>query len=143
MPTCGKAIWPSLEMFKARHSDESATRNPLCASSRTWGIQRFARNDVYHPPLSKKFLGIQTLSTPTCSPRAEFFANPVQTNQRVKLLWIGAGVVVQIIGDGARRLSEMPKVSGIQHKFHEREGGHTWINRRRYFHDFSQTLFWD
>lgn len=30
---------------------------------------------------------------------------------------------------------------GIQYVYHESEGGHTWINWRRYFADFAPRLF--
>ena len=47
----------------------------------------------------------------------------------------------QIIGDQARKLSGVLKRHGIRHEFHETEGGHTWINWRRYFCDLAQRLF--
>ncbi len=72
---------------------------------------------------------------------AEFFAIPDRSNELVKLLWIAAGSDDQSIGDGARRLSETLKSRGIRHEFHETDGGHTWINWRRYLYDFLQKLF--
>jgi enterochelin esterase-like enzyme len=70
-----------------------------------------------------------------------FFGDPDRTNQMVRLFYVAAGEDDQIIGDGARRLSETLTRRGIRHEFHETEGGHTWINWRRYFYDFAQKLF--
>lgn len=74
---------------------------------------------------------------------ADFFADPDRTNRLVKLFWIAAGENDRTITDGARRLSETLKRRGIRHEFHETAGGHTWINWRRYLHNFLQLLFWD
>lgn len=72
---------------------------------------------------------------------AGFFADPDTTNQLVKLFYVAAGEDDAIIGDGARRLSATLARHGIRHEFHETPGGHTWINWRRYLHDFAQKLF--
>ena len=72
---------------------------------------------------------------------ASFFADPNQSNARVKLFYLAAGANDQIIGDGARKLSEMLNRHGIRHEFNQTEGGHTWINWRRYFYEFVQKLF--
>ena len=72
---------------------------------------------------------------------ANFFSDPDRTNELVKLFWIAAGEDDQIITDGARRLSETLKRGGIQHKFNETAGGHTWINWRQYLYEFAQLLF--
>ena len=75
------------------------------------------------------------------SRNADFFADPTRSNAQVRLLYIAAGDNDQIIGDGARQLSAVLQEHEIQHEFHESEGGHTWINWRRYFYDFAQRLF--
>jgi enterochelin esterase-like enzyme len=72
---------------------------------------------------------------------AKFFADSDQTNKLVKLFWIGVGKNDQTVTDGPRKLSELLKQRGIQHEFHETEGGHTWINWRQYLRDFAQLLF--
>lgn len=72
-----------------------------------------------------------------------FFANPDQSNDKVKLFWIAAGDNDQIIGDQARKLSAAFNRRGIRHEFHESAGGHTWINWRHYLYDFLQLLFRD
>ena len=70
-----------------------------------------------------------------------FFANPDETNKRLKLFWIACGNNDQTVTDGPRRLSELLKRKGIKHEFHETDGGHTWINWRLYLRDFAQMLF--
>ena len=72
---------------------------------------------------------------------AAFFARPAETNRLLRLFWIGAGKNDQTVTDGPRRLSELLARRGIQHEFHESEGGHTWINWRRYLRDFVPRLF--
>ena len=72
---------------------------------------------------------------------ARFFANPTQSNAMVKLFYLAAGNNDPLIGEGARKLSEALTQHGIRHEFHESEGGHTWINWRRYFYDFAKRLF--
>ncbi len=72
---------------------------------------------------------------------AQFFANPAQTNQQLKLFWIGAGNNDTVVTDGPRKLSELLARHDIRHVFHETDGGHTWINWRHYLNDFAQLLF--
>ena len=72
---------------------------------------------------------------------AKFFANPAETNRMLKLFWIGVGSNDLTVTDGPRKLDELLTRRGIQHQFHESEGGHTWINWRHYLHDFAPLLF--
>lgn len=72
---------------------------------------------------------------------ASFFADPDRTNKLVKLFWIACGSKDHLIADGAQKLSKILELKGIKHQFYETEGGHTWINWRRYFRDFAQMLF--
>jgi enterochelin esterase family protein len=74
---------------------------------------------------------------------ADFFVDPERTNERLKLLWIGAGENDTTVTDGPRRLSATLKRHGIEHTFNETAGGHTWINWRRYLRDIAQLLFRD
>jgi hypothetical protein len=74
---------------------------------------------------------------------AAFFANPAQSNARIKLFGLGAGNHDWIIGSAGHQLSEVLNRHGITHEFHESEGGHIWINWRRYLHDFLPRLFPD
>jgi enterochelin esterase-like enzyme len=57
------------------------------------------------------------------------------------LIWIAAGRNDRVVTDGPMKLSETLTRRGIRHEFHETEGGHTWINWRRYLHDYAQRLF--
>jgi enterochelin esterase-like enzyme len=72
---------------------------------------------------------------------ADFFADPVKTNQRIKLFYIASGDNDTIVTDGPRRLSEMLTRHGIEHTFKETTGAHVWINWRLYLRDFVQLLF--
>jgi enterochelin esterase family protein len=72
---------------------------------------------------------------------AVFFADPEQTNQRLRLFYIAAGNNDQTVTDGPQRLSALLTRRGIEHTFNETTGGHTWINWRRYLRDFAQLLF--
>ena len=72
---------------------------------------------------------------------SEFFGNPTRTNKMVRLFYIAAGDNDAIVTDGPRRLSATLSRHGIDHLFNETEGDHTWINWRRYLHDFLPMLF--
>ncbi len=71
----------------------------------------------------------------------EFFGDPIRTNKMVRLFYIAAGDNDAIVTDGPRRLSATLSRHGIDHLFNETEGDHTWINWRRYLHDFLPMLF--
>jgi enterochelin esterase-like enzyme len=77
------------------------------------------------------------------SRNAGFLADPVRSNELIKLFWIGSGEDDQTVRDGPRLLSETLGRHGIEHIFHVSEGGHTWINWRQYLYDFLQLLFRD
>jgi enterochelin esterase-like enzyme len=64
-----------------------------------------------------------------------------QTNKQIKLLWIAAGKSDTLAGPGTKRLAESLDAAGIKHQYQESEGGHTWINWRRYLNDYAQLLF--
>ena len=72
---------------------------------------------------------------------ADFFADPDKTNELVKLFYVASGEDDAVVTNGPRRLSETLTRRGIRHEFHETGGGHTWINWRRYLHDFAPLLF--
>lgn len=72
---------------------------------------------------------------------AEFFADPARTNRLVRLFWIASGKDDALIGDGAKRLSDLLTRRGINNEYHETDGGHTWINWRVYLRDFAPKLF--
>jgi enterochelin esterase family protein len=68
------------------------------------------------------------------------FDDPAKSNKLLRLFWIGAGAKDQARAN-AGNLDDILKAHGITHQFHESEGGHTWINWRRYLHDYAQLLF--
>lgn len=71
---------------------------------------------------------------------ATAFANPTQTNQRLKLFWIGVGKddgLYPIINDYLKVLEEKK----IKHETMILEGGHTWMNCKLYLSTIAQKLF--
>ncbi len=72
---------------------------------------------------------------------AKFFEDPARTNKLVKLFWIGVGRGDALIGDGAKRLSDLLTRKGIKNEYYETEGAHTWIVWRQYLRDFAPRLF--
>jgi enterochelin esterase-like enzyme len=68
------------------------------------------------------------------------FLQAERTNSLVKHFEVAVGEIDFAIS-GSRTLSQVLKDAGITHEYHESEGGHTWINWRRYLHDFAQELF--
>jgi enterochelin esterase-like enzyme len=72
---------------------------------------------------------------------ADFFADTGKTNEQVKLFYVASGEDDDVIGDDARRLHDTLTRRGIRHEYHETKGGHTWINWRRYLHEFAPKLF--
>jgi enterochelin esterase family protein len=72
---------------------------------------------------------------------AQFLKNAAATNKSLKLFWIGVGDHDDRIGDGGRVLSETLNRYGVKNEYHETEGGHTWLNWRRYLNEFAPRLF--
>jgi enterochelin esterase family protein len=72
---------------------------------------------------------------------AAFFSNPQQTNKLLKLFWIGVGSNDRTVFNGPKLLSETLNRHGIKNEYHESDGGHTWINWRRYLNEFLPRLF--
>lgn len=68
------------------------------------------------------------------------FANPTQTNQRLKLFWIGVGKedgLYPVILDYLKVLDE----KNIKHEKLISDGGHTWMNCKLYLTQIAQKLF--
>lgn len=68
------------------------------------------------------------------------FANPTQTNQRLKLFWIGVGKedgLYPVISDYLKVLDE----KNIKHETFISDGGHTWMNCKLYLTLIAQKLF--
>ncbi|MEZ0539829.1 alpha/beta hydrolase-fold protein [Fibrella arboris] len=71
---------------------------------------------------------------------ATAFANPTQTNQRLKLFWIGVGKedgLYPVINDYLKVLDEKK----IKHETLISDGGHTWMNCKLYLSTIAQKLF--
>jgi len=72
---------------------------------------------------------------------AKFLQNAGETNKLLKLFWIGVGKEDDRVYAGGRALSETLNRNGIRHEYHESEGGHSWLNWRRYLNEFAPRLF--
>ncbi|HEY0651964.1 MAG TPA: alpha/beta hydrolase-fold protein [Chryseosolibacter sp.] len=68
------------------------------------------------------------------------FNNPSQTNQRLKLFWIGVGtddMLYPIVSE----YIEVLQSRGIKHETFISDGGHTWMNCKRYLAIIAEKLF--
>jgi enterochelin esterase-like enzyme len=68
------------------------------------------------------------------------FANPVRTNQQLKLFWIGVGkedFLYPVVSDYLKILDEKK----INHETFISEGGHTWMNCKLFLANSLQQLF--
>lgn len=68
------------------------------------------------------------------------FLRAARTNSLVKHFQIAVGEIDFAL-NGSRNLSRVLTEAGITHEYLESEGGHTWINWRRYLDDFAQKIF--
>jgi enterochelin esterase family protein len=66
--------------------------------------------------------------------------NPETTNQKMKLLWMGVGKEDFLYKDAAAFENLMTEKK-IEHKVLITEGGHTWMNARRYLFETLQLYF--
>ncbi len=71
---------------------------------------------------------------------AALFAEPKVANERLRLLWIGAGRDDGLFPANLV-LHDTLAARRITHVFHESAGGHTWVNWRAYFTEFLPLLF--
>jgi enterochelin esterase family protein len=74
------------------------------------------------------------------SPYADFLSDADQRNAQIRLLSICVGDQDFAL-DGSQALAALLKEHGIRHELHVSGGGHTWINWRRYLHDYLPRLF--
>jgi len=72
---------------------------------------------------------------------AAFFEHPDETNKKVKLFWIGVGANDKLVQEGSQKLLHSLKSHNIKYEYHESEGGHTWINWRRYLLEVAPKMF--
>lgn len=68
------------------------------------------------------------------------FKDPAQTNQRLKLFWIGVGTE-DMLYPVVSEYIEVLKSKGIQHETFISDGGHTWMNCKRYLATIAEKLF--
>ncbi len=68
------------------------------------------------------------------------FSHPEQSNTRLKLLWLGVGKQ-DFLYEPAVKFDEYLKSKNIQHTSLVTEGGHTWMNARRYLAETLQLFF--
>jgi enterochelin esterase family protein len=77
-------------------------------------------------------------------PKKEFAAvlrNGKDTNERLRLLWIGCGSSDHLF-TATEKLGKVLAEHGIRHAHHVSEGGHTWqVWRRNLYYDFAPLLF--
>jgi enterochelin esterase family protein len=69
-----------------------------------------------------------------------FLGSPDRINRQVKLLAITIGDKDFLL-NSSKTLSELLNRKGIKHHLQLTEGGHTWINWRRYLNEFTPQLF--
>ena len=73
---------------------------------------------------------------------AAFLENPARINKLFKVLSVAVGDKDFALA-GAKNVAELFDRRGIKFTMHVSGGGHTWINWRRYLHDYAQLLFRD
>jgi enterochelin esterase-like enzyme len=71
---------------------------------------------------------------------AAFLDSADRINKQLKLFALSVGDKDFAL-PGTKNLSQVLDKRGIKHKLHVSGGGHTWINWRRYLHDYAQVLF--
>ena len=71
---------------------------------------------------------------------AKLAGNARESNDKLKLLWIGCGTEDSLFG-ASKNFSEWLTANGIRHTFRETSGAHTWMVWRRYLHEISPLLF--
>ena len=85
--------------------------------------------------------GINPQTTAEFEKRAiSFLDGADRVNKQIKLLSISVGDKDFALA-GSRNLAEVLNKRGIKHELKVTGGGHTWINWRRYLHDYAQRLF--
>ncbi len=72
---------------------------------------------------------------------AALLDNADKANKQIKLFSISCGEKDTLAFAGSKNLDEILKKRSIKHEMNISEGGHTWINWRRYLNDYAQKLF--
>jgi enterochelin esterase family protein len=65
---------------------------------------------------------------------------PEQTNERLKLLWIGCGKEDFLLTRNEEFIDQL-KEKGIEHEWHLTEGNHSWPIWRTYLSEFVPKIF--
>ena len=67
-------------------------------------------------------------------------SDPEAIDQRVRVFWIGCGRG-DFLYKGPKAMHDYLTELHVKHIFVESDGGHSWVNWRRYFWEFAQLLF--
>jgi enterochelin esterase family protein len=71
---------------------------------------------------------------------ARLVGNVSESNEKLKLLWIGCGTEDSLFG-ASKNFSEWLTANKVTHTFRETSGAHTWMVWRRYLHEITPLLF--
>ena len=96
----------------------------------------FPHLDLFHT-LVIMSMGAQNADTtyPT------FFANPVETNKKLKLLWLGIGKDDNLVGPLEKSLEATLVAKGIKHVHSVSEGRHEWVVWRHALYEVAPQMF--
>ena len=86
------------------------------------------------------FVGGFSSAIPSEESIAASLANPSQTNERLKLLWVGCGKDDSLVKRNEEFIASL-KSKGIEHQWHLTEGNHSWPLWRIYLSNFLPVLF--
>lgn len=86
------------------------------------------------------FVGGFSSAIPSEESIAGSLASPSQTNQRLKLLWVGCGKDDFLVKRNEEFIASL-KSKGIEHQWHMTDGNHSWPVWRIYLSDFLPLLF--
>ena len=86
------------------------------------------------------FVGGFSSAIPNEESIAVAFSNPSQTNQRLKLLWVGCGKDDSLVKRNEEFIASL-KSKGIEHQWHLTDGNHSWPLWRIYLSNFLPLLF--
>ncbi len=70
-----------------------------------------------------------------------FLSSADKVNKQIKLLSLSCGEKDTLAFAGSKNLDEILKKNNIRHEMTISSGAHTWINWRRYLHEYAQRLF--
>lgn len=96
----------------------------------------FPHLDLFHTLIIMS-MGAQNADTtyPT------FFANPAETNKKLKLLWLGIGKDDNLVGPLEKSLEATLVAKGIKHVHSVSEGRHEWVVWRHALYEVAPQMF--